>query len=182
MTKNSFFLLLLCVLIGPLTYAQSEYNPLGGDRPAWLDKVYVGGGIGGISFSSNQTYVNLSVMAGYRFTERLNSGVAVNYIYQDYDDGFIEFTRKGLGWNFFTQYTVYEPFFLMARYDIYTIWQDDFKTNLDALLFGGGVNQSIGGKGFMSLYALYNVLHSIDPVENLYASPWVIGANIGLGF
>lgn len=183
MARKLTLLALICVLFTSNSFAQENYgNVLGSDRPAWIDKVYVGGGVGGISFSKNQTYVNLSVMGGYHITEKWNTGVAVNYIYQKIDDNFYNFTRKGLGWNIFSQYTIYDPFFIMARYDIYTIWQEGQSRTLDAVLLGGGVNQPIGGRGFMSIYALYNVVHSTDPYENLYSSPWVLGINFGFGF
>jgi hypothetical protein len=161
-----------------------DYGPKGsankGGKSNWMEKVYVGGGLGGLQFSQNEILVALSGMAGYRFTEKLTSGVGLTYQYYQYKPTKATFNDYGV--NVFTQYTVYAPVFLMAQYE----WQSlDFfeeRRNYNTVLVGGGINQKVGSKGFMNFFALYNLTYKTDGDNGRYSSPWAIGMTGGIGF
>ncbi|UXX77928.1 hypothetical protein N7E81_11180 [Reichenbachiella carrageenanivorans] len=181
MIKKLSLIALFCLLFVMQSFAQREYNALGNDRPAWVDKIYVGGGLGGFGISDNQVWVNVSGQVGYRITEKWNAGVGITYQYFKYKRP-IEQSFNDYGVNFFTQYVVYQPFFVMARYEIFFLDQIDSRATYDTFLLGGGITQPMGGKGFLNFYALYNVLYSDGGDNGRYDSPWVIGMNIGIGF
>lgn len=148
MTKRFLLLVIISVLYFSKVSAQENYGDvLGNEKPAWVEKVYVGGGLGGLTWSQDYFSASLYGMVGYRFTDKLNSGVGINYQY--FNDKVFNYSINNYGFNFFTQYQVYDPFFLMAQYEIYFIEQfEGGRRQMDALLLGGGVSQPLGGKGF----------------------------------
>lgn len=181
MTKRLILLVLFGVLYITESSAQENYgNALGNDRPAWIDKIYVGGGLGGFGISSDRVWVNVSGQVGYRITDKWNAGVGLTYQYFKWKTP-PEQSFNDYGLNFFTQYVVYKPFFVMAQYEILFLDTFEGRTNEDRMLIGGGISQPMGGKGFVNLYALYNVLYQ-EGEDLRYDSPWVIGMNFGIGF
>ncbi|MEO9803781.1 MAG: hypothetical protein ABJF04_11060 [Reichenbachiella sp.] len=181
MIKKVSLLILICALWGPFAFAQLEYNALGKDRPAWLDKVYVGGGIGGIGISSDRIWASVNGQVGYRITEKWNVGMGLSYQYFKWKEP-INQSFNDYGLSFFTQYVVYNPFFVMAQYEILFLDQVEARETYDTFLIGGGVSQPMGGRGFLNFYALYNVLYTDGGDNGRYDSPWVIGMNFGIGF
>ena len=180
MVKRLFVLLLFLVL-GSESFAQENYNNVfGNDRPAWIDKIYVGGGLGGFGISSDRTWVNVSGQVGYRITEKWNAGVGLTYQYFKWKVP-PEASFNDYGLSFYTQYIIYQPFFAMAQYEILFLDTFDGRDTYDTFLIGGGVSQSMG-RGFANFYVLYNVLYTDGGDNGRYSSPWVIGANFGIGF
>lgn len=180
MTKRFILLALICVFFARNGNAQNYGDVLGNDRPSWVDKIYVGGGLGGFGFSSDRTWVNVSGQVGYRITDKWNAGVGLTYQYFKWKIP-PEQSFNDYGLSFYTQYVIYEPFFAMAQYEILFLDTFEGRTNEDRMLIGGGISQPMGGRGFVNLYALYNVLYNQE--EDLrYDSPWVIGMNFGIGF
>ena len=120
MVKRITLIALICVFYTSQSMAQENYdNVLGRDKPTWIDNVYVGGGLGGLTWSQNYFSASVYGMVGYRFTEKLNAGVGINYQY--FNDKINDFSINNYGFNFFTQYQIYEPFFIMAQYEVYFI-------------------------------------------------------------
>lgn len=180
MAKKSSLLLLICVLFAFHGTAQDYGNVLGSDRPNWVDKIYVGGGLGGFGFSSDRTWVNVSGQVGYRITDKWNAGVGMTYQYFKWKVP-PEQSFNDYGLNFFTQYVIYQPFFVMAQYEILFLDMYEGRTTEDRMLIGAGISQPMGNRGFMNFYALYNVLYN-EQEDLRYDSPWVIGMNFGIGF
>lgn len=181
MTKKVFLIALLCALSAQFAFAQGEYNALGKDRPAWLDKVYVGGGIGGIGISSDRIWASVNGQVGYRITEKWNVGMGLSYQYFKWKEP-INQSFNDYGLNFYTQYVVYDPFFVMAQYEILFLDQVESRETYDTFLIGGGISQPMGSRGFLNFFALYNVLYTDGGDNGRYDSPWVIGMNFGVGF
>ncbi|SMD38361.1 hypothetical protein SAMN04488029_3766 [Reichenbachiella faecimaris] len=182
MAKKLTLLALICVLFASSSFAQENYgNVLGNDRPAWMDKVYVGGGLGGFGISSDRVWLNLSGQVGYRITPKWNTGVGLTYQYFKWKEP-INQSFNDYGLSFYTQYIIYQPFFAMAQYEILFLDNFDGRDTYNTFLLGGGISQPMGNKGFINLYALYNVLYSDGGDNGRYDSPWVIGMNFGIGF
>lgn len=181
MAKKLSLLMLICVLFVSHSFAQTEYNALGGDRPAWIDKIYVGGGLGGFGFSSDRTWVSVNGQVGYRITEKWNAGVGLTYQYFKFKEP-INVSFNDYGLSFYSQYIIYQPFFAMAQYEILFLDDPEGRFTYDTFLLGGGISQPFGGKGFANFYVLYNILYSDGGENGRYDSPWVIGANFGIGF
>jgi len=182
MAKRLSLIVLICVLYVSQSFAQENFgNALGNDRPAWVDKIYVGGGLGGFGISSDRVWVNVSGQVGYRITEKWNAGVGLTYQYFKFKDP-INIAFNDYGLNFYTQYIIYSPFFAMAQYEILFLDNIEGRDTYNTFLLGGGVSQPMGDNGFFNLYALYNITYTDGGENGRYDSPWVIGMNFGVGF
>ena len=173
--------LYVILLTGLMLFSISN-NATAQNRPAWMDKVYVGGGLGGFSISSDAVFVSANGLVGYKFTDKLEAGMGLNYQYAK--NKIIDVSYNDWGLNWFAMYHVYSPAFLMARYEILFL---DEVGNYDTFLIGGGISQPAGSRAAINFYALYNVTYNTNlppgsPENGRYDSPWVIGMNVGVGF
>lgn len=176
-----FFALMTGVAMGQSRNGYTiEGDKRGDQNREWMDKVYVGGGIGSLFFSDRETSLAVSVIGGYRWTERFNTGVGLSY--QFYEDKYYDYKYNVYGTNVFAQYALYGPFFLMAQYEYNVLRYETQNLNYDGLFLGGGYSQPLGSKGAINFYVLYNVLYEPDNFEDGYATPLSVGANIMVGF
>lgn len=148
------------------------------DGALW-DKITVGGNFG-LQFGT-VTYIDISPMIGYRFTDKLTAGPGFTYRYlkvRGFEGSSIyggsAFARYLIGSQFFaqTQYeslnTQYYPVSANGDVSIRRDWVSGF-------FVGGGLYQPLGRRGAILLSAMYNLLH--DNVRSPYNSPWVL--NVG---
>ncbi|SHK16595.1 hypothetical protein SAMN04488028_103218 [Reichenbachiella agariperforans] len=176
-----FFALMTGVAMGQSRNGYTiEGDKRGNQNREWMDKVYVGGGIGSLFFSDRETNVGVSVLTGYRWTEKLNTGVGLTYQYYKWKPTNTNYNDYGV--NVFAQYAIYPPFFLMAQYEYLNLDYVEERRGYDAFFVGGGYSQNIGGKAAINFYALYNVTYRTGRDNGRYASPWSIGVNIMVGF
>lgn len=78
--KSLLIAITLLLALHITTLAQDEEEPRKGfDK----DKLFFGGTFG-LGFGSNNTLINVSPQAGYRFNQYLAAGVGVNFIYSSY--------------------------------------------------------------------------------------------------
>ena len=175
--KKILLLLSLSFIVSQTSFAQ-----YGNNKPAWMENVYVGGGLNGLSISKTQITVSVSGQIGYKITEELSTGIGVNYQYYKLTD--LDVSFNDYGYNVFARYNVYDPFFAMARYEVQSIVKTlgAPRSKVDALLVGGGVSQPAGNNASLNFFALYNLSYSDGSLDNgRYTSPWVIGAGINIG-
>jgi hypothetical protein len=166
-----------------------------GQRPGFLDKIFVGGGFGA-SFGK-YTYINVSPIIGYRLTPRLSTGIRLMYQYTtfDYFDYQDQRTKKYNGNDFgigaFARFMIYGPIYLQAEYehlnyDGLSYSGNRSRDNFDSFMAGGGLAQPIGGKAFLFVTAMYNFSYDNFNSTNLYRvpynSPWVFRVGITAGF
>ncbi|UXP33988.1 hypothetical protein N6H18_08520 [Reichenbachiella agarivorans] len=184
--KTTLFTLLL-ILTTQLVFAQSSAGyTIEGDRPGkkerntdWTEKIYIGGGLAGLSFSDRITSVGFSVLGGYRWTDRLNTGLGMSYQY--FEDKYYDDKYNVFGPQIFAQYLIYGPIFGMAQYEYNILNYNGRNYNYDGLFLGAGYSQSVG-KVSINFYLLYNVLYEENNREDGYSSPYSIGANFMVGF
>ncbi len=165
-----------------------------GQRPAFLDKIYVGGGFGA-SFG-DYTYVNISPIIGYKVTLKLSAGIRLMYQYTTYDyfDYQDQRTKQYSGNDFgiggFARFMVRGPFFLQAEYEHLNYDGLDnsgySRSGFNSFMAGGGMAQPVGGKAFLFFTAMYNFSYDNFDNNNVYRSPynspWVIRVGITAGF
>jgi hypothetical protein len=187
-------ILLLCITIIPVIglYAQDGYdNSLKGTP--FKERIMTGGGFG-LGFGSDQDFISLSPMIGYRVTERMLMGTSVTYRYTKYkllspavkltDYGVNPFVRYTLFNNVFTQveyeYLNYEfPYWNSGKNEIETTRRD-----YTGIFAGGGFFQPIGDRAMFFVMALYNLSYT-DPKPGEYSpyyNPLVLRAGINVGF
>lgn len=152
-------------------------------RPAWKDKLFVGGAIGA-SFGTVD-YIEIAPIVGYRVIPKLVLGGGVSYTYRNDDRYTPSFTANDYGASVFTQFYPYGPLFLQAEYNYQNYEYLDFdgtksRSDYNSFLAGVGFNRSF--KGGAGIYAsiLYNFSYDANDPFNPYSSPWVY--RIGAGF
>lgn len=139
--------------------------------PSFLDRVYVGGGLG-FSTSNNLTVITLSPIVGYMITQNLSAGLGVQYQYVN--DKFFDTNYNIYGGNVFTRYN-FNQFFLQTEYNrlnlpIFDFSGNDTRVSRDRFLIGGGIAQPIGKRARINVVGFYDVLYA-EP--SVFASPWV---------
>jgi len=171
MKSKLLILLLLASLLSAVTNAQEE------PKPKFKDRLFTGGGLG-LQFGT-VTLVNISPILGYRFNERLSSGVGITYIYLNYRD--YDYSTSIYGGNIFTRFNIVEQIFLHSEFEILNLdayVDNEFKrVNASGFLVGGGYRALIGGKSFMTLMLLWDL---IEDRNYPYRNP-IIRGGIAIG-
>jgi hypothetical protein len=145
---------------------------------------FVGGMIGG-GFSTSSSYLELSPIVGYHVTPALDVGTRITYIYRGvrYFTGGPKYNSHIYGASLFGRYKFLN--FLMAHVEyggISNQWYDydgnSTRKWVNSLFVGGGLYQSVGGRGFATITILYDVFE--DP-NSPYTNPLIrIGFGVGL--
>ena len=175
------------------TYAQYE-NTSGGKKQSEqktqprkttspLDKIYIGGNIGG-GWSNTSAYFEISPIVGYRVTPALHVGTRFTYIYSNYTFYGVKTSYHDLGAGIFARYHFLKMFFLHAEFEelstqYYPTGINDGKSRrwVPGLFLGGGIYRQIG-MTFLHVGILYNVL---DTQYSPYTNPIIrIGFGVGL--
>ena len=142
----------------------------------------------GFAFSNNNLYLDVSPNVGYLITDAWAAGFGGSYIYSKTEvSRTTEFVSNTWGGNLFTRYTIYEPVFIMARYEFMTTkWDHDpNRYSYDAFLAGGGIVQPMGRNSYFVLSVLYNLNYDSNGTyqdNGPYGSPYVINMGVQIGF
>lgn len=185
--KKWILVLLSGFLLIGASYAQVE-EEIEDDSDFW-DRVYIGGNLG-LQFGSI-TSVEVSPLAGYRFSNTFSAGFGVTYQYfkADYVNGFgqkIDYETNIYGGRLFARKNVTQQIFAHAEYEslnleFYNPLADQkLRQWVPALFIGGGLFQPVGSRAGFNVMVLYNVMH--DDLKSPYNSPLVVRAGITAGF
>ncbi len=135
-------------------------------------------------------YFEVTPFVGYRVNPKLAAGVGFIYRYRSDDRGGRELSTSDYGFNLFSRYKIYSPFFVQGEYELLSY---EFLTtngleereNFSSFFAGGGISQPLGkspeSPAFFML-ALYNFSHDADDYPQPYDTPWSIRVGISLGF
>ncbi len=175
--KKLFFALAFC-LLSLFSVAQEGETNTNENNGDFLDRVAIGGNFG-LQFGT-VTYIDISPMIGYRFTNKFTAGPGFTYRYlkyKGYDGSSIyggsAFARYLIGSQFFVQ-SQYES--LSTEYLTFVNQEPYFKRDwVSGFFVGGGLYQPLGRRGAVMLSAMYNLLY--DNIRSPYNSPWVF--NVG---
>ena len=156
------------------------------EKSSFRDRVFFGGNLG-LSFG-DITFVEVAPLVGYRVTDRLSTGLQVQYRYRNDRRFTPDLEASDYGFNLFTRYNIYAPFFLQAEYEYLNF---EFVTRPDnnssregfsSVLVGGGVAQPLGQRAFFIITALYNLSYDDNEVIRPYDSPLILRVGVNLGF
>jgi hypothetical protein len=160
------------------------------DKPNWRDRIFVGGGLGGLSFSSYYDYFAINLLGGYKITPKLAGGVQLQYRYTKYKEFTPDFTANDYGVSPFLRFNFYGPLFLHTEYE-YLSYEypisaqgDKMRKGYNSFMAGGGFFQPIGSKAGFYLMALYNFSYK-EPGQgdvSPYNSPFILRAGVTAGF
>jgi hypothetical protein len=175
--------ILLFILIFTNLYAQDS---LKGDRkPAFMDRIFFGGDLG-LQFGT-YTFINVSPVIGYKFTEKVVGGFGITYQYLSYSD--VNLSTNIYGGSLFGRYYILENLFAHAEYQLLNLepFYVNYSTgniykgsrmNVESYLVGGGYRQPISGNASFNILVLWNLSNSI---YSPYSNPIIrAGFNIGL--
>lgn len=164
--------------ISSTSYAQ--YQNLGNANQGEIksNPWFVGGMLGG-SFSNNGGSFEISPLVGYKVTPDFRVGTRITYIYSKfYGRSFNDY-----GGSLFAQHRLLNFLIAHAEYELLSVeFVDDMNKNqrraISSLFLGGGLFQSMGGRGFVTIMILYNVL---ETQYSPYSNPVIrIGFGVGL--
>ncbi|MES2628005.1 MAG: hypothetical protein V4616_03455 [Bacteroidota bacterium] len=155
--KKIFFLFLLIACSAQLSAQLNKgFDP---------ERITFGGDFG-LGFGSI-TYVNVSPLVGYRFTDNFTGGVGVIYQYLKYNKNVygVQFETNTYGGRIFGRYRFLENFFGTLEYQNLSLEYlesgfEKTRVNVPILFVGGGYLQPVGGKAYVSLSLLYDVLEN----------------------
>jgi hypothetical protein len=159
------------------TEAESKPRKSSGEENFW-DKVYVGGSFW-MQFG-NVTFIDVSPLVGYRFTDKFSAGPGIVYQYYKDDRYSPSYETNTYGFRFFARHTIFKQLFAQAQYESLStefLYIDGSKSRewVQGAFIGGGIAQPLGRRGAIILSGMYNLLY--DEERSPYPSAWVF--NIG---
>lgn len=176
---KSFFLIpLLLFLFATTGFAQYQNLGKKGPKEQRPNPWFVGGMIGG-SFSSGGGSFEISPMVGYKITEDFHVGSRVTYIYSKYNST----SYNDYGGSLFARHRFLKMLFAHVEYEVLSVdysnyGGEKYRMTISSLFVGGGLYQSMGGRGFATIAILYNVL---ETEYSPYTNPVIrIGFGVGL--
>ena len=185
-------LVVLAVLLPAVAAAQTQPPPAPSAAdaeaapapPPTRDRWFFGGGLG-LGFG-DVNWVELSPVAGYRATRRLDVGLSLIFRYRKDKRFEPQLSTTDYGAGLFARYLVYKPIFVHAEYEYLSFeYFDSFSStdrgNNSAVLIGPGIAQPIGGKAVFLVTALYDVLYDSGEISP-YSSPWRFRIGVAVGF
>ena len=175
-------LLIAClILVCHLSFGQENQEQEETPKGNLLDKVFVGGNFG-LQFGTI-TFIDISPIVGYRFTDRFSAGPGITYRYLKFR-GFSG--TSTYGGSLFARHTIGSQFFAQAQYEslntaFTTVVNQDIMIRRDwvsGFFLGGGIFQPLGRRGAVTLAAMYNLMY--DAQRSPYGSPWVFNVGFNL--
>ncbi|MBD0260244.1 MAG: hypothetical protein ICV83_31395 [Cytophagales bacterium] len=159
-----------------------------GTKPNWMERITLGGNFG-LSFG-NYTYVNLSPLVGYRFTDKFTAGGGFTYIYNRWRiPGYQAVSNNIYGGRVMAQYAIIPRIAPTFEYEALNVPYPDYNDVGNIVearrwignpMIGATVLFPIGRKSNFGLTALYNINYNTNRAYSPYGSPWVIRAGFML--
>jgi hypothetical protein len=146
----------------------------------WYDKISFGGNVGA-AFGSGYSSVLLQPLVFYRFTEKTMAGTGFTYYYwsQKYILGNGQtktISDNAYGYNLFARQMLFNPVFAHVEWNPmnFTYYNrfsgEEKRIWKNSLYVGGGIQQSISGRGGFYIMALYDLLWDQD--RSFYPIPY----------
>ncbi|MFK5856808.1 MAG: hypothetical protein QM503_11800 [Bacteroidota bacterium] len=178
--RNINYMLVILFTIFTFTNGYSQYQNLGtANKVKVRENPWFAGGMIGGSFSNNGGSFEISPLVGYKVTEDFHVGSRITYIYSKYYGK----SYNDFGGSLFARHRFLDFLFGHVEYEVLSVQYvnvnfEDERRTINSLFIGGGLFQSMGGRGFATIAILYNVLES---EYSPYTNP-VIRIGFGVGF
>ncbi|HRY32989.1 MAG TPA: hypothetical protein P5531_08475 [Bacteroidales bacterium] len=140
------------------------------------ERIFFGGDLG-LQFG-DVVIVDISPLAGYKFTEKLVAGLGITYQYYKDKRFSPAFSTSIYGGRLFSRYFIMENIFAHAEYELlnydalfvdpYSLYSFKDRITANNVYVGVGYRQPIGGNAAIDLLILYNLNES---AQSLYQNP-----------
>lgn len=165
------------VLLSLTCCAQRDNNSM--SNLSFTDRLYFGGDIT-LSISGSATIIGAAPMLGYRITENWSAGIGISaYYFNVRQSNYSTF----YGGNVFSRYLITENIFAQSEYHMINTEVDTIdeivsrREYIPLLYVGGGYRYPLGGNGYASVTALYDL---IGNPHAPYPNPTIrVGVNFG---
>lgn len=143
-----------------------------------LENIVVGGGFD-LQFG-NYTVIGLTPLVAYTITDDFLAGTIFTYRYFSDNRPTPNYTTTSYGISPFLRYNLFKGIFAHAEYEMLSgeFYYNDERTWVNSLFVGGGYSNSLGQKGFVGIYVLWNLTENPDYI--IYNNP-VIRMSFGVG-
>ncbi|MEZ4883417.1 MAG: hypothetical protein R3E32_01680 [Chitinophagales bacterium] len=153
-------------------------------------RLFTGGSIG-LSFSNNYSFVEVSPIIGYYFTDKFSAGLGPSYQYHKF--GFLDYSFNIIGANAFARYDILDNFFLHGEYGVFSYKDDsdNSRQSFSMLPIGGGYRQFMGRTSIYAM-ALYDMFYAKNKDnQNLFYfvgnglrtnTGWIFRVGVNFGF
>ena len=165
--KKIFFAVLIALTFSNLSIAQYIDDNANKQNSSFKDRLFFGG-ILGLQFGSDQTYVEVAPLIGYRVSPRFSAGMNLKYMYYKFspDNGF-GYSESRYGGGPFGRFFIYEGLFAHAEYELLSMEVPDLygkfhRKNVSSVFVGGGYRQMMGSRSALDLMILWNLNDSPD--------------------
>lgn len=147
------------------------------------EKIYYGGNIG-LSFGSI-TMIGIYPLVGYKITPKLSAGIKLAYEYIQDKRFDSNYNTSNYGASLFARYRILRPVYLHVEYaglnyELYNEFGESNREWIPLLLVGAGYSQHLGGKAWLNVQILFDVLQSSKSPYNNWEPFYSVG--VGFGF
>jgi hypothetical protein len=166
---SNIILLLTLSSLCSLSYAQdSTMLPKHTPKKNLLENTFIGGNFGA-QFGPS-TFVDVSPLIGYNFTDKISAGVGITYQYYHYRNGSYDFETNVYGGRVFGRYHFTDYLFAHVEYEYLNLEAFDYnrrRVDVGSLLAGGGYIQRFSARSGVTAMILYNFTESAyTPYQN----------------
>jgi hypothetical protein len=146
------------------------------------DKIYFGGNIG-LTFGS-YTSIGIYPLIGYKITPKLSAGLKISYQYIQDKRYSSNYSTSNYGGSLFTRYRIIQPLYLhveyeMTNFELYNSIGESERTWVPFLFVGAGYSQRLGGKSWLNIQVLFDVLQNANSPYNNWEPFYSIGVGVG---
>ncbi len=151
-------------------------------KSSFASKLYYGGTLG-LSFG-NYTRVGIYPLVGYKLTPKLSVGVKFAYEYISdtrYDQ---TYTYSNYGGSLFARFRIVPPLYVHIEYAqmSYDLYGADGLSNREWVPFlfaGAGYSKSVGGKAWVNVEVLFDLLQDENSPYNNWDPFFSVGVGVG---
>jgi len=184
MTKPTFITILIVIFAGSV-WAQdtTEVLPAPKKQKAPIsERIYYGGNVS-LAFGS-YTRIGVYPLIGYKVTPKFSAGVKLGYEYIEDKRYASTYNTSNYGWSLFSRYRVIQPLYVhveyaMINYELYDALGESKREWVPFLFAGAGYSQRMGGRAWLNVQVLFDLLQSDKSPYNNWEPFYSIGVGVG---
>jgi len=146
------------------------------------DKVYFGGNIG--LTLGNYTMIAIRPMVGYKLTPKLSAGATLSYEYITDKRYETTYETSNYGGSIFARYRLLPQLYghieyAAMNYELFNPFGESEREWVPFLLAGGGYSQNLGGRTWLNVQVLFDVLQDEKSPYKNWEPFYSVGVGVG---